>query len=152
MKNHKDRTFSEKVKIRIRSLWVVLILMLVYMIIVGEIGWGDTRFMTSMAETVSTIIFFGGLIYIIVKIIQNKKLLSHRQLLLSQSKKETDERQQFLRDKSGGIVVDILLVCLLFITCTTALLNMPAFYVSFTILSITVILKVISYTVYSRIF
>lgn len=152
MKNSKGRTFSDKIKVRIRLLWAVLILMLVYMIVTAEMGFGDSRIMNDLAESVSTIIFFGGLIYVIVLIIRNKRLLNNRNLLISQSKKETDERQQFLHDKSGGIVIDILLLFLLFTTCTAALINMPAFYISFTILSVAIILKIGSYTIYSKIY
>lgn len=137
---------------RIRSLQSVIVLMLVYMVFIGEMGWGDSRYMTTLADNVSTFIFLGGLIYVIVRIIKNKKILNDKNLLLSQSKKEADERQQFLRDKSGGIVVDILLLFLLFTTCTTALINMPAFNISFIILAVTLLLKIGSYTIYNRIY
>lgn len=152
MRNSKDRTFSDKIKMRIRLLWAVLILMLIYMVFIGEMGWGDSRFMTTLAQNVSTIIFFGGLVYVVARIVKNRKILNNKHLLLSQSKKEADERQQFLHDKSGGIIVDILLLFLLFSTCTTALINMPAFYTSFIILSVALILKIGSHTIYSRIY
>lgn len=137
---------------RIKSLQSVIVLMLVYMVFIGEMGWGDSRYMTTLADNVSTFIFLGGFIYVIVRIIKNKKILNDKNLLLSQSKKEADERQQFLRDKSGGIVVDILLLFLLFSTCTTAHINMPAFNISFIILVVTLLLKIGSYTIYNRIY
>jgi len=83
MRNSKDRTFSDKIKVRVRLLWVVLILMLVYMVVIAEMGFGDSRIMTDLADGVSTIIFFGGLIYVIVLIIRNKRLLYNRNLLIS---------------------------------------------------------------------
>ena len=65
---------------------------------------------------------------------------------------EADERKKFLYDKSGGVVVDILLLTLLLITFTTALINMTAFNVSFAILMITIILKATSYYVYMKLY
>lgn len=121
------------------------------MIVIGQLGWGDTRQITDLAETVSTIIIFGGIIYILFRIRYNKKLLNHRHLLTSQSVKEADEREQFFYDKSGCYVVNILLVCLLFIPGTAALLNMAVFHTSLLLLVITLILKIGSYTIYNKI-
>lgn len=150
MNNSKVSSYSTKIKRRIRRLWFVFALILVYMVVGTEMGWVDTRYMTDLAVTVSTVSVFGGLIYVVTRIIRNKKLLNDKQLLLSKAQKENDERQQFLHDKSGGFVVDILLLCLLFITCTAALTNMAAFNVSFTILAITLLLKIGSYTIYNK--
>lgn len=141
-------SYTQKIQWRIRALWIILILMLVYMVIVGEIG-GDSRIMTNLAHTVSSGIFFGGIIYIIARIIYNKKLIKNRLLLKEQLQMEQDERNQYLHDKSGGIILDILLIFLLFITVTTALFNMSAFYISLTILMVTLFLKVGAYLFYS---
>ena len=65
-------------------------------------------------------------------------------------REELDERNQYLHDKSGGVVWDILLIVLLGITVTAALFNMAAFYTSFTILGIAIVLKVSAYWIYSR--
>ncbi|WP_157101009.1 hypothetical protein [Salisediminibacterium beveridgei] len=108
--------------------------------------------MTTLAENVSRWIVFGGLMYVIIQIIRHKKMLTSRGKLISQSKKESDERQQFLHDKSGGIVVDLLLLFILFITATTAMLNMPAFNTAVTILTVTIVLKVGSYLLYSKMY
>ena len=42
-------------------------------------------------------------------------------------KTELDERNQYLHDKSGGIVADILLAILLFVTLTASMFDMAAF-------------------------
>lgn len=147
-----NKAFSKKIHTRIRLLWLVLLLMIVYMIVVGELGWGDSRKMTDLAVLVSKIIIFGGMIYVIYRLRYNKKLLSNQHLLASQSVKEADEREQFLHDKSGGLVINILLICLLFITGTAALINMIAFNISLLILIITLLLKIGSYTIYSKMF
>jgi hypothetical protein len=82
------------------------------------------------------------------KIVRNNKLLNDQWLLRQKLKDELDERNQYIRDKSGGIVWDIMLICLLFVTLTTSLINMPAFYTSFTLLCVAVILKLVTYFFY----
>lgn len=149
MKNFNRLNFTDKIKFRIRMLWITLMAMLVYIVIVGETGGGDSRMMTDLADNVSRIIIFGGMIYIAIRIQQNKKLLKNRMLLKDQFLKEQDERNQYLHDKSGGIILDILLVILLFTTATAALYNMAAFYVSFAILVVTIFLKTGAYLFYS---
>lgn len=148
MKIFKKLSFSDKIRWRNRALWCLLVLMLIYMVVIGEIGWGDSRVMTTLADNVSRTIFFGGMIWVIYKIVRNKKLLKNQWLLKEQMKNESDERNQYLHDKSGGIVWDIMFVCLLFITLTTSLINMPAFYTSFTILVMAVVLKLLMYFLY----
>ena len=149
MRNSNRLNFTDKIKWRIRILWITLAAMLIYIFIVGETGGGDSRIMTDLADNVSRIIIFGGMIYIVIKIRQNKKLLNNRSLLKDQLLKEQDERNQYLHDKSGGTVLDILLIVLLFITATAALYNMAAFYVSFTILVVTILMKTGAYLFYS---
>ena len=140
----------DKFKWRIRFLWLLIIAMLIYMVVVGETGGGDSRIMTDLAASTSRIIFFGGFIYIVYRIASLKKLLKNRLLLKEQMRLEQDERNQYLHDKSGGVVIDILLVFLLFVTTTCALYNMDAFCVSFIILVVTIALKGASYMIYSR--
>lgn len=79
------------------------------------------------------------------RIVRNKKLLKNRMLLKEQMRMERDERNQYLHDKSGGIVVDILL----FIIVTAALFNMAAFYTAIIILGLTVALKAAAYLFFS---
>lgn len=150
MKNVKNMSYGEQVKWRIRMLYLLLAVMLVYMVVVAELGGGDSRIMTELANRFSRLVFFGGMVYVISRIIHNKKLLRNRTLLKQQMLEETDERNRYLHDKSGGLVLDILLVCLLLITLTASLFDMTAFYVSFVILVITVILKTGAYLYYSR--
>lgn len=149
MKNSEKSNYTDKIKWRIRISWMILVAMLIYMFIVAETGGGDSRIMTDLANTVSGIIFFGGMIYVIVRIVHNKKLLKNRLLMKEQMKLEQDERNQYLHDKSGGTVLDILLVFLLFVTVTTALYNMTAFHISISILAFTIFLKMGTYVFYS---
>ena len=150
MRNCKKLSYPDKIKWRIRILWMVLAAMLVYMVTVAELGGGDSRIMTGLAKQFSSFVFFGGLIYVAYRIVRNKKLLKNRMLLKEQLRMEQDERNQYLHDKSGGIIVDILLLSLLFITVTAALFNMAAFYTAITILGLTVVLKAAAYFFFSR--
>lgn len=150
MKSFNQIPFSRKIRWRIRALWCLLLVMLIYMVVVGELGWGDSRIMTSLASDVSRTIFFGGMIWVVFKIRKNKRLLSEPSLLKEKMVTEKDERNQYLHDKSGGIVWDILFAGLLFTTLTTSLISMPAFYTSLAVLIFSVLLKAVAYCVYSR--
>ena len=150
MKNFDKLNYTEKIRWRIRFLWLLIITMIIYMFLVGETGGGDSRIMTDLANSTSRIIFFGGFLYVVYRIVSLKKLLKNRLLLKEQMRLEQDERNQYLHDKSGGVVIDILLVFLLFVTTTCALYNMEAFYASGIILVVTIVLKATSYILYSR--
>lgn len=45
MKTYKQLSFSDKLKWRNRGLGFLLVLMLVYMVVIGEMGLGDSRMM-----------------------------------------------------------------------------------------------------------
>ena len=149
MKICKSLSYSEKIRWRNRLLYLLLLVMLVYMIVIGELHLGDSRIMSGMAETVSRI-FFGGMIWVVRKIICNKRLLKEPVLLREQMTVERDERNQYLHDKSGGLVWDILFVCLLFVTLTASLTNMAAFYTSFVLLCMAILLKLTAYLIYKK--
>lgn len=151
MRNYRELPYEARIKWRIRILWMVAALMLIYMVLLVELGGGDSRMMTDFASQASRVIFFGGLAYIVWRICRNKKLLKDRTLLKAQIRMEQDERNQSLRDKSGGIVVDILLIAMLALTFTTALFNMAAFYTSAALLIFTILLKGLAYLIFSRI-
>lgn len=150
MKNFEQITYTDKIKWRIRILWIILAVMPVYMVVVVELGGGDSRVMTDLADAVSRILFFGGFLYLVSRLVHNKRLLKNRMLLKEQMLLEQDERNQYLHDKSGGLVLDVLLILLLFLTVTTALFDMAAFSVSIGILAAAVFLKVAAYLVFSR--
>lgn len=141
MKRFDEMSFSQKIAWRVRLLWALLVGMLIYMVAVAELGGGDSRIMTPLADNASRLIFFGGLIYVGYRIRYNKKLLRDRLKMKAQQMKEQDERNQYLHDKSGGLVVDILLVLLLIAACTAALFDMSAFYMAYAILLAAAALK-----------
>ncbi len=149
MRKYKQLNYTQKIHLRIKISYVLLVLMLIYMVIMGELG-GDSRIMTNLANFISDCIFFGGIIYIIARIVHNKKLLKNRILLKEQLQNKQDERNQYIHDKSGGLAVDLLLIMELFVTMTTALLNMPAFYTSLVILLVTICTKICLYFFYTH--
>ena len=128
MKTCKHLTYTRKIQWRIRALWLLLTGMLVYMVLIAELGGGDSRMMTPLADKFSRIVFFGGLGYVIGRICKNKHL----------------------HDKSGGIVADILLAILLFVTLTASMFDMAAFYTAFSVLAAAILLKAAAYWFYSR--
>ncbi len=148
MKTCKKLSYTQQIRWRIRGLWLLLVLMLVYMVVIGEMGLGDSRVMDPLAETFSRLLFFGGLGWVIWRLIWNKRLLQDRQKLVQQHMREQDEHQRFLHDKSGGTVWDILFVCLWFLTMTASMINMPVFHAFFAVLCIAVALKLGAYLFY----
>ena len=154
MNNFKENTklnsYAKKIKWRICLLWVSFVLLLVYMVFIGENGGGDSRIQTSLAETVSRFLFFGGLIYIGYRIRYYKVLLKNDYCMKQELLYEQDERNKFLYDKSGGIVMDILLIVLIFATMTAAMYHMITFYVLLVILVIAIVLKVVTYLLFAK--
>lgn len=151
MKNCKPLRYTEIIRWRIRLGYALVVLMLAYMVVVAEMGGGDSRVMTDLANTVSGVLFFGSLLYVVSRIVHNKRLLRDRARLREQQMQEQDERNQYLHDKSGGAALDILLVLLLFATVTAALFNMAAFSAVFPLLLAGVAVKAGLYALYSRI-
>ena len=151
MRDRREGTYVGKVKRRSRIQCLILTAMPVYMVCLVEMGGGDSRVMTDLAQKISRLLFFGGIIYMISGIVRNRKLLNNRLLLKEQMQTEQDERNQYLHDKSGGLVMDILLVCLMFFTWTAALFHMAVFYTFLAVLVLAAVLKALSYCYYSRI-
>ena len=145
MKPWIDRPFSQVIRLRIRVLWAMIALMLVYMVAVVELGGGDSRRMTDLAQLVYRVIFFGGLIYILARLARYKKMLRDRLRMQEQRLWEQDERNRYLHDKSGGVVMDALLIGLLFLTCTCALFDTGAFYAALAALALAGALKLAAY-------
>ena len=150
MRWFEQMTYQQKIRWRLRVLWLIIVLMLAYMVVIGETGGGDSRVMTDLAKRVSRIIFFGGLVWVICRIVHNRRLLKDEALRRENMLIELDERNRYLHDKSGGIVWDILAVCLLLITLTASLYNMAAFYTAAVILVLAAASKAGAYYFFSR--
>lgn len=141
MKTSEKISYSKRIKVRNMILTAVLVMMMIYMVVIGELHLGDSRMMTRLAEISSRVIFFGGMIYVVYRIRRNRKLLNNRLLLREEMYKEKDEMNQRMHEKTGGVVWDSVFICQLFITLTSSFVNMPAFYSAFTTLFILIVLK-----------
>lgn len=145
MKIFKNLSFSDRIHWRIRGLWFLFVLMLVYMVVVGEMRLGDSRMMTPLAERVSRIIFFGGMGYVLWKIRGYRRLLTNPWNLKEKMIQEKDERNRYLHDKSGGMVWDVLFFAQLFLTLTASLMDMTAFSFTMCTLVLMIVLKLGAY-------
>lgn len=141
MKTWSELPYKQKIVWRIRLMWAAVILLLVFMVVVGEMGGGDSRVQTDLAETMSRLLYFGGLIYLGVRIYRNKQLLKNRLMLKEQALAEHDEGARALHQRSGGAVMDVMLLILYLATMVSSLYNMPAFYMAYGLLAAAVILK-----------
>ena len=56
-------SYEEVIRWRIRLLWALIVAILVYMVVISELGGGDSRVMTRLADFASDVILFGGIIY-----------------------------------------------------------------------------------------
>ena len=150
MKNYREQPYSQRIRHRILALRFAAVFMLIYMVVISELGGGDSRIMTPLADFVSDMLLFGGLVYILIRIHRNKRLLSDKLLLKEKMLQEKDERNCYLHDKSGGIVMDVVMLVVMFITCTTALFDMAAFYASFAVLICAVTTKATVWSYYNK--
>lgn len=143
MRNWNKAPYTSKIKWRIRLLWLLLFGMLAYIVVIGELGGGDSRIMTPLADAFSRLVLFGGMIYVGIRIHRNKKLLENSFRMKQKQQEEVDERNRYLHQISGGVVLDIVLVVLVFVTLTASLFDMHVFYVCFGILTVAVAAKAI---------
>ncbi len=72
MQEWNNTAYGKKIRRRIAGLSALLAGMLVYMVIISELGGGDHRAMSSLAQTVSRVIFFGGMAFVGYRIYRNK--------------------------------------------------------------------------------
>ena len=142
--------FEKTLRLRIWRTRAVLALMVVYMIVVGETGGGDSRMQTRLAEDVSRLLFFGSGAALCVYLFRLHRLRRDRLLRKEQQIRESDERNQMIYDKSGGWVMNAVLVMLLFATTTASMYSMPAFYACYPLLLAAALLKGGAYLYYSR--
>ena len=78
MRNCKRMPYAQIIRWRIRVSYALLVLMLAYMVLVAEMGGGDSRRMTDLASAVSRLLFFGGFGVVVSRIVHNKRLLRDR--------------------------------------------------------------------------
>ncbi len=130
------RRYVKQIRLRIGCIIVFLAVMIFFMVLSGELGWGDSRYMTSLMRTYSGLSFFGCLIYLIVYLVRYRKLLHNRELMEESRILEQDEREQMIHDKSGGILVDLGIPCIMIADWFAAMLAAPQVFYTLTMILI----------------
>ena len=143
-------SYTGRIRCRIALLAAGILLMLIYMVLVGETGGGDSRVMSDFARGVANFIFFCSFGVMVWRLAHNCRLLGNRRRLKEQLLREREERARFLHVRSGGLAMDITLFALLFITMTAGMYNMAAFYAAFAGLFTASAAKAACYLYYSR--
>lgn len=145
--------FEKRLKMRIRISWALIVLLLFVMVAIGEMGSGvllDSRTMDQTAQGASRLIFFGTLIWMIVRIVRTKRLLKRRLDRREQQILEEDERRVAIRQQSGALAMDVLLVLLLAAVFVLAFVDMTAFHTAYAILLTAAALRGVAAIYYSR--
>lgn len=145
--------YEKKLKMRIRVSWITIILLLAVMVFIGETDTVlllDSRNMDRIAQDASRIIFFGALIWQIVRIVRTKRLLNCRHDRRERQITEEDERRIAIQQKSGASAMNALLVLLFAAVFFLAYVNMAAFYTAYWILLAALLLKVGLTVYYSK--
>ena len=143
-------SYAKIIQWRIRLLWLALAAMLVFMVVIGEIGARDSRVVAGFAYSGGSLLYWAGLFYIIGRIIINKKLLRDRLRLKAQQLHEWDERNQYLHRMSGGWVMDGMLVLCYIAAVAASCWSNAAFYAAFSLLIGAAVLKCIAEIAYGK--
>lgn len=145
-----NMSYTKVIKWRIRLLWLALIAMLVFMVVIGELGLRSSRVMSDFTARTSNVFYWWGMIWIIFRIVMNKKLLKDRLRLKEQQLRERDEWRQHLHRMSGGWVMHTMLVIAYIAAVTTSCYDSKAFYAAFGLLVVAALLKLVAEIGYGK--
>ena len=135
------KPYTRIIQWRIRFLWLALIAMLIFMVVIGEMGLRSSKVITGFAYDCGNFLYWCGLFCIIGRIVINKKLLKDRLRLKEQQLREFDERNQYLHRMSGGWVMDAMLVLCYIAAVAASCCDNEAFYAAFGLLVAAALLK-----------
>ena len=142
--------YTKVIRWRIRLLWLALVAMLVFMVVIGELGLRSSRVMSDFTARTSNVFYWWGMLYIIFRIVMNKKLLKDRLRLKEQQLRERDEWRQHLHRMSGGWVMDAYLVIAYIAAVTASCCSNQAFYAAFGLLTAAALLKLVAEIGYGK--
>ena len=142
--------YTKVIQWRIRLLWLVLAILLIIMIVAGETGGRDTRFMSRFTAQGGYVLYWWGMIWVVIRIVMNKKLLKDRLRLKAQQLRERDELRQHLHRMSGGWVMDVFLVLAWLTAIIASCYSNEAFYAAWALLAAAALLKGGAYLAYSK--
>lgn len=149
MNANREDDNDREIKKRIAIYSALLVLIFAYIFVIGKMGLCNNRKMSDTAGMAIMAIIFGGVLFVVIKLVYNRRLLKNTFKISLEFRKELCKRDKLLYEKSGGVVFEILLYFLLFVTGTAALINEAAFRVSFLVLIVSIVLKVVTYMIYS---
>lgn len=144
------KPYTRIIQRRIRFLWLALIAMLIFMVVIGELGLRSSKVITGFAYNCGNFLYWCGLFYIIGRIIINHKLLKDRLRLKEQQLRERDEYRQHLHRVSGGWVMDAMLALCYIAAVAASCWSNETFYVAFGLLFAAALLKLIAEIAYGK--
>ena len=144
------KPYTKIIQRRIHLLWLALFGMLVFMVVIGELGLRSSKVITGFAYDCGNFLYWCGLFYIIGRIIINKKLLKDRLRLKEQQLRERDEWRQHLHRMSGGWVMDAMLVISYLAAVAASCWSNETFYVAFGLLVSAALLKLAAEIAYGK--
>ena len=144
------KPYTRIIQQRIHCLWLALIAMLIFMVLIGELGLRSSKIITGFAYDCGNFLYWCGLFYIVSRIIINNKLLKDRLRLKEQQRRELDERNQYLHRMSGGWVMDVMLALCYTAAVAASCWSNETFYVAFGLLVAAALLKLIAEVAYGK--
>lgn len=122
--------------------WISIGLSILIGELAGRMDWIlDGRTITSFAKTVQTLLGFGWLIFLGIRIRKCKRLLQNSYLLTEYYLQRNDERESYIDGVVGKYGFRLLIICLGIVTFFATFLNMTVFYTCFGIFSFTIVIK-----------
>ena len=149
-------SYEKKLKGRLLAYRLLFAALLAAMVVVGELSHRgvllDSRGMTALAQDVSRLLLFGGMIATGVLIHRTKGLLDDRLARARRRTMEEDERRRFIRDRSGAVALDAFLAIGVAAVFVLSYVNMTAFNTALGLLAAALLLRGAAYLYCARLF
>lgn len=146
--------YKKKLKTRLLAYRLLIFALFAVMIFIGELSNRgrllDSRGMTPLAQTVSRIVAFGGVILLGALIWHTKRLLNDGPSFVRQKALEEDERRRLIRDRSGAAAMDGFLAVAMATVFALSWVDMAAFNTALGLLAAALLLKGAAWLYYAR--
>ena len=146
---HQRMSYVQALRWRVWALWAQLAVMVAYLVLVTELEALGILLVTDAADLFSRVLPLAAIVYFLVRIFLDKRQLRAQVSRLEQHQ-EPELRARFLHEKSGGVVMDIVLFGLLLASLITALVSLSAFCTAFFLLLFALLVKLAAYLLFSR--
>lgn len=123
--------YKQRLKRQNVLLWIALVLVVVLDVLIGEF-WEELGFlhsyqMTRRARDMQSMLLFGFLVYLIVKLVGNKRRLKNLWQYEEEARWQKDERRILIGEKAAKLAADAALAGLVVAAFVVSLYNMDAF-------------------------